>query len=35
VIEAYVKLKPAEPATASAGPVEPPPIWVAMRGLHD
>jgi penicillin-binding protein 2 len=35
VIEAYVKTKPAEPATASAAPAEPPPVAVAMRGSDD
>ena len=32
VIEAYVKHKPAGSVTASALPVEPPPVAVAMRG---
>jgi penicillin-binding protein 2 len=35
VIEAYVKLAPDEPATASADPVGPPPVTVAMRENHD
>jgi penicillin-binding protein 2 len=34
VIEAYVKFKPAEPATASVEPIESPAV-VAMRGSHD
>jgi penicillin-binding protein 2 len=34
VIEAYVKFKPAEPATASVESIEP-PAAVAMRGSHD
>jgi penicillin-binding protein 2 len=35
MIEAYVKLTPAEPVTASTETGEPPPIAVAMRGHHD
>ncbi len=35
VIEAYVKLKPAEPVTAEAVPSDAPPVAVAMRGVHD